>query len=143
MEQRGTAIAKFFETFEDNNSIGDIHTIVSQFADPFMAAGPNGAQCVLTADFALALPKRKQLFDSLGCESTSLVSLDESPLDARYVLARTRWQMNFTGKQSGKQQVIADAVYILDVSGETPKIILYLANQDIMAVLKDRGILPA
>jgi hypothetical protein len=59
------------------------------------------------------------------------------------VLARTRWLMNFAGNQSGRQQIMADSVYILDTSGETPKIIFYLANQDIMAVLKDRGILPA
>jgi hypothetical protein len=143
MEQPRTAIERLFETFESNNSTGDIPTIVSQFADPFMAAGPNGSTCVRAADFALALPKRKQLFESLGSKSTTLVSLDESPLDARYVLAKTRWQMNFDSNQRGKQQVIADSVYILDTSGEMPKIILYLANQDIMAVLKDRGILPA
>lgn len=143
MEQPRTGIEQFFETFENNNSTGDIATIVFQFADPFLAAWPNGSKCLRAADFALALPKRKQLFESLGSKSTTLVSLDESPLDARYVLAKTRWQMNFDSIQGGKQQVMADSVYILDTAGESPKIIFYLANQDIMAVLKDRGILPA
>ena len=142
MDQSGTAIQRFFNTFEINNSGADIPTIVSQFADPFMAAGPNGSQCVRAADFALALPKRKQLFESLGSKSTTLLSLDESPLDARYVLAKSRWQFNFDSHQSGKQQVTADAVYIVDTAGGMPKIVLYLANQDIMAVLKERGILP-
>ena len=133
-------IACFFDSFARQSSSDDIKAQVAQFADTFLAAGPQGAKCVRAADFAHALPKRKQLFDSLGCQSTTLVSLEETPLDARYVLARTRWQMTFSSQNADSEQVMADSTFIVDIANNDFKIVLYLANQDILQVLKDRGI---
>ena len=141
MEQPDTAINRFFRDFESTNSSGDIPAIVSHFADVFMAAGPQGAQAVRAADFALALPKRKQLFESLGCRSTALVSVQETPLDPRYTMARTRCEFPFVRDQVDPQQVLVDSTFIVDTAGDF-KIVFYLANQDIMAILKERGLLP-
>src|SRR5438128_2660322 len=70
MQQASEAIERFFRNYESNASSDDTEAVISQFADVFMAASPQGAQAVRLADFALALPKRKQLFDSLGCRLT-------------------------------------------------------------------------
>ncbi len=75
MQPPSQPIEHFFRTFESNASNDDVDAAVSQFADVFMAANPQGTQAVRAADFALALPKKKQLFDKLGCQSTTLVSL--------------------------------------------------------------------
>ena len=133
-------IARFFDSFAHQSSGNDIQAKVAQFADTFLAAGPQGAKCVRSADFAVALPKRKQLFDSLGCKSTALVSLEETPLDARYVLVKTKWQMTFSRPNANPEQVLADSTFIVDTAADEFKIVLYLANQDIVQVLKDRGI---
>jgi hypothetical protein len=133
-------IARFFDSFARQSSSDNLQAQLVQFADTFLAAGPQGAKCVSSADFALALPKRKQLFDSLGCQSTTLVSLEETPLDARYVLARTKWQMTFSRPNADAEQVVADSTFIVDTAADEFRIVLYLANQDIMKVLKDRGI---
>lgn len=140
MSQPSTPVVRFFQTYQLHNSSGDIPAIVSRFADTFLVAGPQGAQCVRAADFALALPKRKQLFDSLGCQSTALVLLEETPLDARYVLARTQWQMTFD-REGNTQSIVVDSTFLLDTGNANVKILLYLPHQDIMQVLKDRGIL--
>lgn len=95
------------------------------------------------SDFALAIPKRKQLFDRLGCRSTSLVSLCETQLSARYTMARTQWCFTFDRGQGGRQQVVADSVYIVDTGADALRIVFYLANQDIFTLLKERGIMPA
>jgi hypothetical protein len=136
-------IARFFDTFSQRSNCDNVQAHLAQFAETFLAAGPQGAKCVSAADFATALPKRKQLFDSLGCQSTRLVSLDEVPLDARYVMVRTRWQMTFGRRDSDPEQVLADSTFIVDTGSEEFKIVLYLANQDIMQVLRDRGIVKA
>ena len=143
MHQPSEAIERFFRTFEANASGHDVEAQVSQFADVFMAASPQGAQAVRAADFALVLPKKKQLFNRMGCRSSELVSLSEERLDARYVLARTQWRMTFERPDIAPQDVVVDSAYILDTTGESPKIVFYLANQDIMQVVKDRGLLPA
>src|SRR5271169_3380850 len=95
MQPLTEGIERFFRTFESNASSHDVSAQVSQFADVFMAASPQGAQAVRVSDFAVALPKKKQLFDKLGCQSTALVSLTEKRLDARYVLAGAQWKMTF------------------------------------------------
>ena len=146
MFQASEAIERFFRTFESNTSSDDVDATVSQFADVFMAAGPQGTQAVRAPDFALALPKRKEWFQGLGHKSTQLISLHEKRLDARYVLAGTQWKMTFAPREGRPQEVFLDSVYIVDTGGESAaatKIVFYLANQDLVQVLKDRGIVNA
>ena len=143
MLQPTEAIERFFRTFESNTNNDNVAAAVSQFAEVFMAASPQGAQSVKAADFALVLPKKKQYFYSLGCRTTELVALTETQLDARYTMARAKWKMGFVRDGSEPQDVVAESVYIVDMGGEEPKIVFYLANQDLMQVLKDRGILAA
>ena len=149
MQQPSEAIECFFRRFEANNSSNDVAAVVSQFADVFMAASPQGAQPVRASDFALALPKRKELFGRMGCRSTELVSVTEKRLDARYVLAGTQWKMRFERPDITPQELVVESVFIVDTgeggTGEAgaAKIVFYLANQDIMQVVKERGLLPA
>ena len=142
MHQSSDAIETFFREFEQRSNSGDIPALLPKFADTFMAAGPLGAQCIRAADLAVALPKRKQFFDSLGCRSTSLVSLDHNRLDERYVVAKTRWRMTFVQGDGEVKEVLADSAYIVDTSGESFKIVFYLAHQDHMTMLREHGILP-
>jgi hypothetical protein len=140
MDQQVAAIEQFFQAFEQNSSTFNTTALVSQFDDVFFAAGPQGTQCVRATDFASALPKRKQIFDSLGLQSTSLASLHITQFDSRYVMAQTQWQMTFAGKSGGKQQVLADSVFVLDTAPEGFKIIFYLASQDHTTLLKKLGV---
>ena len=132
-----TQIEQFIRNYAKHIDSGVVPSIVSCFADPFLAAGPDGAQPVRTADFALALPKRKQHFQSLGAQSFSLVSVQQIPLDPHYVLARTCWRVNFAGPAGPPVEVNSD--FLIHMASDTCKIVLYLANQDILAVLRDRS----
>jgi hypothetical protein len=143
MVQASESIEHFFRIFESNTNTDNTDASVSQFADVFMAASPQGAQAVRASDFAVALPKKKTLFDSLGCRSTELVSIRENRLDARYVMASTQWKMIFARPGIQPQDVVVKSVYIVDTGGVEPKIVFYLANQDLMQILKDRGLLAA
>jgi len=142
MIQSETAIGRFFLLFAQNSNEESIPAQMSQFADPFISADPHGTRCVRVDDFAAALPKRKLLFDRLGCKPAVLVSLDETQIDARYVLAKTTWRFDFARANSEEsRQVLADSTFLVDIGGEEFKIVMYMAHQDIMQVLRDRGIL--
>jgi len=138
MEDKRIAVEDFLRRFELNNNKTDFSDAASQFADTFMAAGPQGAQCVKASDFALALPKRKQLFASFGCDSMQLVSVDAHSLGDRYSIAHTRWKMNFTNDAPSTPARFVDSTFVVDTS--EGRIVLYLAHQDVMAILKERGI---
>src|SRR5438552_8591431 len=142
MQQPSNAIEQFFRTFESNASSDNVEAVISQFADVFMAANPQGTQAVRASDFALALPRKKQYIDSLGCNSTQLVSLRETRLDARYTMASTQWKMTFTLPETEPEDVVVDSAFIIDTGGDAAKIVFYLANQDLVQVLKERGIAP-
>jgi hypothetical protein len=143
MQQSMDAIEQFFRTFESDASSNDTAAQVSHFADVFMAVSPLGTEVVRVSDFALALPKKKHLFDKLGCRSTVLSSLRQTRLDARYVMANTQWRMTFSQNQHEPQDVTADSIYIVDTGTDPFKIVFYLASQDLMQILKERGIAPA
>src|SRR5215813_6295093 len=134
------AVEDFFRTFEHNTNHGDSAALVAPFAAVFFAAGPQGASCVRKEDFALAMPKRKQLFDSLGCGSTELVRIETEALSPRYWSARTQWKMTFAQGADSREVVVA-STYLVDTGVEPFQIVFYLAHQDIMAVLKEQGIL--
>lgn len=131
-----TPIAHFFENFAHLSSTNNIPSLVALYADIFLAAGPQGAQPVTAANFA---PKRKQLFEFLGHTSTTLVAVHETPLDPRYTLVRTQWRFTFA-RPTGPEDILVDTTFLVDTSTDPFRILLYLAHQDIFAILKDRGI---
>src|ERR1700722_345434 len=137
-----TAVGRFFQLYAQKSSEDDIPALVSQFTDPFISADPHGTHCVRVEDFAAALPRRKFLFDRLGCKPAVLTSLHETQLDARYVLAKTTWGFEFARENSREsEEVLADSTFLIDTGAEEFKIVMYMAHQDIMQVLRDRGIL--
>ena len=141
IQHEATALDHFFESFQRDSNRDDIPSMVSHFAETFLAAGPQGAQCVRSTDFAAMLPKRKQLFARLGCRPATFVSLQQTPLDARYVTAKTTWRLDFDRGNAGIEEVLVDSTYLLDTGASPFKIVLYLSHQDIMQVLRERGIL--
>jgi hypothetical protein len=96
---------------------------------------------VRASDFAAVLPKRKQLFERLGCQPATLVSLQETPLDTRYVLAKTSWRLEFDRGEAETKEILVDSTFLIDTGEKEFKIVLYLTHQDIMQVLRDRKIL--
>jgi hypothetical protein len=143
MIKSDTAIGRFFEVFARESNGDNIPAMVSQFADPFLSAGPQGVQCIRATEFTAALPKRRELFNRLGARPASLVSLEETQLDVRYVLAKTRWKMEFAREDLAITELLLDSTFLVDAGTEVFKILMYMPHQDIMQVLKERGILKA
>lgn len=141
--QNETPVERFLRNYERLNAGNDLAATATLFADTFMAAGPQGVQCVRAEDFGRALPKRKQLFQSFGCASTSLVSFSETRLDERFAMAVTRWRMTFRREGHPDREALADSLYLFDMGGDEPKIVLYLAHQDYMKMLRDNGFPPS
>ena len=146
MTQTKTPVREFFDIYARETAEGNMEAIVSHFTDPFLSAGPSGTQSVHVADFAAAVPKRKALFDRLGSQPAQLVGFREAPLDSRYVLVRTSWQMSFVHENIPSKKVDVESTYLIDTGlPQTDpadfKILLYLTHQDVMQILRDRGIL--
>lgn len=137
------AIRTFFEDFAQRNASGDAEGLVRLYAASFLMARPNGVQVVKAADLLPAIPKRKQLLAAIGCRSTTLASLQETKLDDRYSIVRTEWRWRFDRGGDGPEEITLPSTFIVQQSGEGLQIVFYLAHEDILAVLRERGWLPA
>jgi hypothetical protein len=135
-----SAMEAFFQDFEHNSNLGETDGVMSQFAEMFLFAGPQGAQVVPVSAFALALPRRKKQFEEMGCRSTDLISLCETTLGNHYVLAETEWQMTFAQGEKSPEEIRVASTFIVYTGDEQPKIVFYLPQHDIMAILRDRGV---
>lgn len=142
MKNTNTSIERFFAELALHMDKGNVPEILANYAEVFLAGGPKGAQAIRAADFALALPKRYKLFDTMGCRSTELIGLHQDWLDARYVSARTAWRMTFVRPGSDAEQIVVESTFLIDAGAEPFRILLYLAHSDIMEVSKQRGINP-
>jgi len=135
------SIGDFFARFARQSNADDIAALVSQFADPFLSASPQGTQSVRATELAATLKKKKELFNRLGSMPSELIDLHETPLDSRYVLARATWRMSFVRDGGTIQEVLVDSTYLVDTAGNDCKIVLYLTHQDLMQILRGRGII--
>jgi len=143
LDNPSNAVEPFFHALEQETASGDMAALAERFSASFMAASPNGAKIAQRSMFVESMPARKQLFDKLGCRPARLVSLETTALDARYTLAKTRWQLTFVREGQEQQDVFADSTYLVDTGAEPFQIILYLTSQELSKVLVERGILPS
>jgi hypothetical protein len=131
----------FFEAFQTSNEIGDVTVLVNLFADSLVVASSNGAQVVKASDLARMIPKRKEMLDAAGCQGAKLVSLNETRLDDHYSMVRAEWCWRVISRGGDSQEITLPSTYIVRRSSEGLQIVFYLAQGDITAVLRERGLL--
>lgn len=135
-------LRSMFERFQRRGRPADASALADMYAATLMVAGPGGTQVVTAADLLRAVPKREALFDAAGHHSTMLAAFDEQTLTPRYSLVRTEWEWRFEHPSGEPVTVTLPSTYIVDRLGETPRIVVYIIQEDIGAVLRQRGLLP-
>ena len=138
-----TPMESFFRTFEQLSAESNAVDLARLYAPSFLLAGPNGSQLVRAADLQQAIPKRKDLFKTLGCTSTHLAKLEETVLDDRYSLVRTEWHWRFERSVETLVELTLPSSYVVERSPDRWQIVAYIPHADIMAELRRRGLVPA
>lgn len=124
-------VTNFFEIYEKSISEAALSTVETLYSDVFMFGGPRGVQSVKKEDFLKLLPGRKAYFKSIGLEQSTVASIDEISLDAKYILARVVWKMTLKKSPETSRQFETKATYILEIKNETPVIVMQLDHQDL------------
>ncbi|WP_436526757.1 nuclear transport factor 2 family protein [Actinoplanes sp. HUAS TT8] len=117
-----SSVEQFFDTFTTlaPDQIGDC------FADHFLIADPTGARPISRADFLHALPRRAEMFATLGIGRAELSELTSTRLDQHYVLARTEWT---APRLTGGDPVTMISSYLLHDDGTGLQVVLYLNHK--------------
>jgi hypothetical protein len=131
-------VQSFFETFAAKNAAGDVDGLLQLFAPTVMIAGPNGTNVLPSNAMAAAIRSRKQRLDSLGVPSATIAGCELTPLSDRYTLARTQWRFDLSRLHS--DPVTLSSTFLLEHVGAETRIVVYLNHHDIMALLRERGV---
>jgi len=143
-QQKITAggLRAFFERFQSLSAASDADRLATMYAGSVMIAGPDGAQVVSSVDLQRAIPKRRQLLESVGYQDTVLVGLEETTLTDRYALVRAQFRWDFQAANGQPATVTLPSTFVVDRGGDSPCIVLYMNEQDVVSVLRERGVLP-
>ncbi len=131
----------FFERFQSLSAASDIEGLAAMYAAHVMIAGANGVQVVGSADLQRAIPRRKQLLESVGYQDTALVGFEETALSDRYSLVRAQFRWQFKPADGQPATVTLPSSFVVDRGGDSPQIVLYLNDRDVVSVLRERGVL--
>jgi hypothetical protein len=135
------SLRSFFETFTSLNARTDTEGLAALYAPAVMIAGPNGAHVVTTADLLRAIPRRRELFDAAGRQSTSLVGFEQTDLSDRYSFVRADWRWEFA-RAARPSAITLTSSFLVDRFGDAPHIVVYVMHQDPGAVMREHGLLP-
>jgi len=75
------------------------------------------------------LPRRKQLFEAIGCDGLELADISEMPLDDLHTLIRTSWNLRMR-TEPRRARVCLHSTFILRKDDGAWRIVLYLNHQD-------------
>ena len=128
----------FFERFQSLSAASDVEGLAAMYAGTLMVAGANGVHVVSSADMRRAIPERKRLLESFGHQDTALVGFEEMPLGNRYALVRTQFQWRFTPANGQPDSVTLPSTFVVDRGGDSPHIVLYLNEHDVVTALRER-----
>lgn len=142
MAETSAPVEGFFDQYARSRSALDLTLIASQYADPFMVAGPNGARVMEKSAVLAAFPKGQEFLKAHGHESTRVVSLDETRLDEHYVLARVRFLWRFAQSSAPPIDVPVDSTFILHLDHGALRIVFQQEREEFQQALRAHGVLP-
>ena len=130
----------FFKQYEQAISESDVSAVATRYGDPFMFGGPQGVRSIKKDDFLKAVPKRREYFASIGLLESKVVSIDETSLDAKYLLVKTVWSMTFAKPTGSNKEIRTSATYILERIGDGLVIVFQIDHQDLTEKVKELGL---
>ncbi len=142
MTEVSNAIREFFTMYAKATNSLDLLFFASAYAETFMFAGPGGVQAVRREDFLKVVPRRKALFEAVGLVASLVSDLQETTLDDRHILVRTRWSLRF--EKEGMEPIADDtaATYILRRHEGSLQIVFQIDHQDLTKRAQELGLLP-
>lgn len=118
----------------------DLKTIAGFYADNFISAGPKGSIAQSKTEFAEKAQEASDFYRSVGQKSTRIVSKKIVPISNEYSMVVVHWGMMF--EKTGDRLIEFDISYLVQQTGDDPKIILFISHEDEEEVMKKLGLIP-
>lgn len=131
-------IEKLFAEYGKSFSALEMRRIAGLYAEQFVAAGPKGVISQGRDVFLDNADKAAEFYRSVGQESAELLSAKETWFGDFYVMVTIHWGARF---RSLPEPVEFDVSYLVQLTDETPKIILFISHEDEQEAMTRLGLL--
>ncbi len=127
-----------FKQYETAFNNLDLKTIADYYADTFISAGTKGTITESKKDFVEKAGQAADFYRSVGQTSARIVSKRIMPICNEYSMVVIRWGVTF--EKTGTKPIEFDVSYIVQETGNDPKIILFISHEDEEAAMKKLGL---
>jgi hypothetical protein len=133
-------IKALFEDYGKSFSALELQKHGRFFADTFVAAGPKGVISQGRDEFIKNADEAAAFYRKVGQESVEIKSMKETWFSENYVMVTVHWAAHF--KKLAKP-VEFDVSYLVQLTEDKPKIILFISHEDEQEVMEELGLLQA
>ena len=123
-----------FKDYESAFDKLDVKTISGYCADSFISAGPKGSITQSRNDYEQKVEQTSEIYKSMGRNSARIISKRVMPISNNYSMVVVRWGITF--EQTGNKVIEIDMSYIVQETGNEPKIILLISHEDEEVAIK-------
>jgi len=140
VQRASERVKAFFDQYEMNIGGSDPAVIAAQYGESFVFAGPQGTQAVKRDDFVKVLPKRQGFFKSVGLRSSTVVALEETPVDDCCVLVKAQWRLRFEPAARPASDLDVSAMYLLQQYPDGLRIVFQRDYDDLTRRVQELGL---
>lgn len=123
-----------FKEFEVAFDKLDVKTISGYCANNLISAGPKGSITQSRKDFEKQAEQANKFYKNTGRNSAKIISKRIMPICNEYSMVVVRWGITFD--KTGNKLKEFDRSYIIQETGDEPKIILIISHEDEEATIK-------
>jgi hypothetical protein len=120
----------------DAMAAGDPNASAALFHEQFFSLDPTDVVLVEREQLRAALPRRAELFGSIGATGTRLRDLTVTTLDDRHVVAHTTWDVLFN--DAAAAPMLLESAYLLRKVDGSWQVLVYLNLHDVIGALEAR-----
>jgi len=131
-------IKALFEDYEKSFSALELQKQAKLFAENFIAAGPKGIISNTRNEFIKNADKAADFYRKVGQQSAQAESMKETWFGDKYAMVTVHWAAHF---KSLPKPVEFDVSYLVQLTDDKPKIILFMSHGDEEEAMKDLGLL--
>jgi len=123
-------VREFFQRYQRAGDRLDGEALEGMFSSVFLSLDPKSAAAVSPHALLAVLPRRRQLFQAIGCDGLVLADISETPLDDLHTLVRTSWRL-LMHDQAPRDPIFLLSTFILRMEEGAWRIVVYLNHQDL------------
>jgi len=127
-----------FKEYETAFDKLDVKKISGYCADSIISAGPKGSIAQNRKDYEKKAEQTNKFYKSVGRNSARIISKRVMPICNDYSMVVVRWGITFD--KTGNKLIEFDTSYIIEETGNEPKIILLISHEDEEAAMEKLGL---